>query len=48
MTISLRRIVLLALILILSFVSGVSAQLAKVKAAYSVQSSWSLATRGCV
>ena len=44
MTISLRQIVLLALILILSFVSGVSAQLAKVKAAYSVQSSWSLAT----
>src|SRR5215813_10303229 len=44
MTISLRRIVLLALVLILSLVSSVSAQLAKVKAAYSVQSSWSLAT----
>src|SRR5215475_3812504 len=44
MTISLRRIVLLALVLLLSLVSSVSAQLAKVKAAYSVQSSWSLAT----
>src|SRR5262245_50984660 len=44
MTISLRPIVLLALILILAFGSGVSAQLAKVKAAYSVQSSWLLAT----
>ena len=44
MTICLRRIVLPALILILSFVSGVFAQPAKVKAAYSVQSSWSLAT----
>ena len=44
MTISPKRIVLLALILILSFVSGVSAQPVKLKAAYSVQSSWSLAT----
>ena len=44
MTIFARRIVLLALILILSFLSDVSAQLVKLKAAYSVQSSWSLAT----
>ena len=38
MTIARRRIVLLALILILSLVSSVFAQPAKVKAAYSVQS----------
>ena len=36
--------ILLVLISILSLVSGVSAQLVKLKAAYSVQSSWSLAT----
>src|SRR5262252_1907642 len=44
MTIARRRIVLLALILVLSLVSSVFGQPAKLKAAYSVQSSWSLAT----
>jgi hypothetical protein len=44
MIVSAKRIILLALISMLWLVSGVSAQLVKLKAAYSVQSSWSLAT----
>ena len=44
MIVSAKRIILLALISVLWLVSGVSAQLVKLKAAYSVQSSWSLAT----
>src|ERR1700746_1335776 len=44
MIVSVKRIILLALISMLSLVSGVSAQRVKLKAAYSVQSSWSLAT----
>src|ERR1043166_9617305 len=39
-----KRIVRLAVIFTVFFVSGVSAQPVKLKAAYSVQSSWSLAT----
>src|SRR5215467_1746099 len=44
MIVSAKGIILLTLISILSLASNASAQLVKLKAAYSVQSSWSLAT----